>query len=101
MKLKNAIQRDFPGSSVTKGPCTQCRGLSLIPGQGTRSHMPQIRICLLKLRVQMPQLRMPQLRPSTAMWQQRQTLFFGAPKSLQIVNVAMKLKDTYSLEEKL
>jgi len=30
-----------------------------------------------------------------------QTLFFGAPKSLQIVTAAMKLKDAYSLEEKL
>ena len=27
--------------------------------------------------------------------------FWGAPKSLQMVTVAMKLKDTYSLEEKL
>ena len=26
---------------------------------------------------------------------------FGAPKSLQIVTAAMKLKDAYSLEEKL
>ena len=30
---------------------------------------------------------------------QRQTLFWGAPKSLQMVIAAMKLKDTYSLEE--
>ena len=30
-----------------------------------------------------------------------QTLFSGAPKSLQMVTVAMKLKDAYSLEEKL
>ena len=30
-----------------------------------------------------------------------QTLFLGAPKSLQMVTVAMKLKDAYSLEEKL
>ena len=30
-----------------------------------------------------------------------QTLFLGAPKSLQIVIVALKLKDTYSLEGKL
>ena len=29
------------------------------------------------------------------------TLFWGAPKSLQMVTAAMKLKDTYSLEEKL
>ena len=27
--------------------------------------------------------------------------FFGAPKSLQMVTAAMKLKDSYSLEEKL
>ena len=30
-----------------------------------------------------------------------ETLFWGAPKSLQMVTVAMKLKDTCSLEEKL
>ena len=30
-----------------------------------------------------------------------QTLFWGAPKSLQMVTAAMKLKDAYSLEEKL
>ena len=28
-------------------------------------------------------------------------IFWGAPKSLQMVTAAMKLKDTYSLEEKL
>ena len=32
---------------------------------------------------------------------QCQTLFFWAPKSLQVVIAAMKLKDTYSLEGKL
>ena len=31
-------------------------------------------------------------------WKQCQTLFFWAPKSLQIVIAAMKLKDAYSLE---
>ena len=30
-----------------------------------------------------------------------QTLFWGAPKSLQMVIAAMKLKEAYSLEEKL
>ena len=34
-------------------------------------------------------------------WKQWQTLFFWAPKSLQMVTAAMKLKDTYSLEGKL
>ena len=32
---------------------------------------------------------------------QCQTLFFGAPESLQTVIAAMKLKDAYSLEGKL
>ena len=34
-------------------------------------------------------------------WKQCQTLVFWAPKSLQMVIAAMKLKDAYSLEEKL
>ena len=42
--------------------------------------------------------------PSTS-WEidgkQCQTLFIWAPKSLQMVTAAMKLKDTYSLEGKL
>ena len=33
--------------------------------------------------------------------EQWETLFFGAPKSLQMVTAAMKLKDGSSLEEKL
>ena len=35
------------------------------------------------------------------MGKQWQTLFWGAPKSLQMVTAAMKLKDAYFLEEKL
>ena len=31
----------------------------------------------------------------------RDFIFWGAPKSLQMVTAAMKFKDTYSLEEKL
>ena len=34
-------------------------------------------------------------------WKQCQTLYLGAPKSLQTVTAAMKLKDAYSLEGKL
>ena len=34
-------------------------------------------------------------------WKRCQTLFWGAPKSLQMVTAAMKLKDTCSLVEKL
>ena len=32
-------------------------------------------------------------------WKQWLTLFLGAPKSLQMVTAAMKLKDVSSLEE--
>ena len=45
-------------------------------------------------------------RPITS-WQidgettETETLFFGAPKSLQMVTAAMKLKEACSLEEKL
>ena len=34
-------------------------------------------------------------------WKQWQILFSWAPKALQMVTIAMKLKDTCSLEEKL
>ena len=34
-------------------------------------------------------------------WKQWLTSFFWAPKSLQMVTAAMKLKDAFSLEEKL
>ena len=34
-------------------------------------------------------------------WKQCQTLFLGAPKSLQMVTTAMKLKEAYSLEVEL
>ena len=34
-------------------------------------------------------------------WKQCQTLFLGAPKSLQMVTAAMRLKDAYSLEGNL
>ena len=34
-------------------------------------------------------------------WKQRLSLFWGAPKSLQMVIAAMKLKDAYSSERKL
>ena len=55
----------------------------------------------LKLNIQ--KMKMPS-GPITS-WEidgkQCQTLFFWAPKSLQMVTAAMKFKDAYSLEEKL
>ena len=35
---------DFPGGPVTKSPSSQCReGRESFPGQGTRSHMSQLK----------------------------------------------------------
>ena len=45
-------------------------GLGSIPGQGTRSLMLQLRVCMLQLKSHMPQLKkrscMLQLRPAVA-----------------------------------
>ena len=59
----------------------------------------------LKLNIQMSKIMhlIPSL-PGKYMgkqWKQWEILFWGAPKSLQIVTAAMKLKDACSLEEKL
>ena len=46
--------RDFAGGPMAMTLRSQSKGPSLIPDQGTRSHMLQLRVCML------------QLRPSTA-----------------------------------
>ena len=43
--------RDFPGGPLTKkNPSFQSGGLGLIPGQGTRFHIPQLRAHMLQLK---------------------------------------------------
>ena len=56
----------------------------------------------LKLNIQQTNL-VPSLhgKQMGKQWKQCQTLFFWAPKSLQMVTAARKLKDAYSLEGKL
>ena len=59
----------------------------------------------LKLKIQ--KMKIMALGPITSLeidgkqWKQCQTLFFWAPKSLQMVTAAVKFKDAYSLEGKL
>ena len=53
----------------------------------------------LKLNIQKTNIKAS--GPITSWWGNCQTLFSWAPKSLQMVTAAMKLKDTFSLEEKL
>ena len=59
----------------------------------------------LKLNIQKTKIMASSLITSWQMmgkqWKQWETLFFWAPKSLQMVTAAMKLKDACSLEEKV
>ena len=59
----------------------------------------------LKLNMQKPKIMasspITSLQVNGKHWKQWQILFFGAPKSLQMVIAAMKLKDACSLEKKL
>ena len=56
----------------------------------------------LKLNIQKTKIMTSSpITPRQTEGKQWQTLFFWAPKSLQMVTAAMKLKDTCSLEEKL
>ena len=58
----------------------------------------------LKLNIQKTKIMAPRSITSWEIgkqWKQCQSLFLGAPKSLQMVIAAMKLKDAYSLEGKL
>ena len=59
----------------------------------------------LKLNVQKTKIMISSLITSWQImgkqWKQWLTLFFGAPKSLQMMTAAIKLKGAYSLEGKL
>ena len=54
----------------------------------------------LKLNIQKPKIMASGLITSWQIDRETVRLFWGAPKSLQIVTVAMKLKDAFSLQEK-
>ena len=46
-KIQQSESRNLPGGWVAKTPNTG--GPGLIPGPGTRLHIPQLRVCMLKL----------------------------------------------------
>ena len=72
-------------------------GCSQITANGDCSH--EIERCLLLARKAMSN-RSEERRVGKE-WNQCQTLYFWAPKSLQMVTAAMKLKDAYALKGKL
>ena len=55
----------------------------------------------LKLNIQKMKIMASGPKSTGKQWKQCQTLFFWAPKSLQMVTAGMKLTDAYSLEGKL
>ena len=93
---------DFTGLKAGMLPCT---------GQpSTAKHDPALheRPRLLRTKSRVPELQSFKPPGPITSWEiDGETvetvadLFFGAPKSLQMVTAAMKLKDTYSLEGKL
>ena len=71
--------------------------LPMLPGLAFRlTNMQILYSCKMPFKYE---LHLP--NSSWKQWKQCQTLFWGAPKSLQMVTAAMKLKDAYSLEGKL
>ena len=44
--LLRSVLGDFPGGSVAKTLCFQCRGLGSSPGEGSRYHMPKLWVCM-------------------------------------------------------
>ena len=48
--------RDFLGGPVAKALCSQYRGQGLIPGQGTRCHMPQLKMPCASTKTQRSQI---------------------------------------------
>ena len=85
---------DLPGKSQVTG--TQ-PGFSIFTSYSPLSRKLCFKICVCLLSVQ-KQLSRVCMYPKE---KKCQTLFFWAPKSLQMVTAAMKLKDACSLEEKL
>ena len=69
--------------------------------RGARDQMTNICLIIEKARVFQKTSISALLTEPPGKWKQWLTLFFWAPKSLQMVIAAIKLKDAYSLEEKL
>ena len=44
IRKKDLLAWDFPGGPVVKTLSSPCRGQGSVPGEGTRSHMPQLKI---------------------------------------------------------
>ena len=63
-------ERSTTGGPVVKTLHSQCRGLGLIPSQGTRSHMLQLRVCMpqLKTRVAKKKKKKGNLRETRLSW---------------------------------
>ena len=55
-RKKDLLAWDFPGGPVVKTLSSQCRGQSSMPGEGTRSHMPQLKISCAATKTQHSQI---------------------------------------------
>ena len=97
---------DLPDTGIKPTSSALQANFSLLSHRGSPKLIVLYQLYLSKTRT-FRKLRLWHLVPSLhgkqmgKQWKQCQTLFWGAPKSLQMVTAAMKLKDAYSLEGKL
>ena len=70
---------NFPAGPVAKTPSPNAGGLGLIPSQGTRSHMPQLRIRTLQLK-------------DPASHNQRSQVLQLRPNAAKCINIKIKKK---------
>ena len=56
IRKKDLLAWDFPGGPLVKTLSSQCRGQGSVPGEGTRSHMPQLKISCATTKTQHSQI---------------------------------------------
>ena len=56
---------DFPGGPVARTPHSQCRRPGFDPWSGTRSHMPQLRVCMSPLKIPNAVTKIPNAETKT------------------------------------
>ena len=104
--MKHKLESRLPGEiSITSDDITlmveseeELKSLSMKVKEESEKAELKLNIQKTKIMASVPSLHGKQMGKQ---WKQWQTLFFWAPKSLQMVTAAMKLKDAYSLEGKL
>ena len=99
--MRNAgLEETQAGIKIARGNINNLRLKSLLRKVKVESEKVGLKLNIQKMKI-MASGPITSWEIDGKQWKQCQTLFFWAPKSLQMVTAAMKLKDAYSLEGKL